>query len=226
VEADMLVLTDGRVLEGQFVAGSESFIQFRTSDGIQSIPIEQISALHLRPAGDSVQAVSVIDSAVSPSPAAEPTALAAGAVVVPAGTELRLRFDKEVSTSSHKSGASFQAMLAADLSVQGQVVAAKGSLVQGRVAEVRGGKKLGTQVLKLALTSLSVHNQKVPLITGNFGLERGSGQNPRLVGAEQAAGSNESVLDLEEFVEGSDHVRVPRGAVLQVSLREPVALFP
>ena len=225
--ADMLVLTDGRVLEGKFVAGSETFIQFRTAEGLQSIALDQISSLHLKPGADTSHAAAVVvDSGIPSAQAVEPAALAPGAVLVPAGTKLQIRFDKEITTSSHDVGASFQAVLMSDLQAEGQVVAAKGSIVQGRVAEVRGGKKLGTQVLRLSLTSVSLHNQKVPLVTGNFGLERGTGQAPRLVGAEQAAGPGGELLDMQKFADGSDKLKIPKGALLQVPLREPAALFP
>lgn len=223
--ADLLVLKDGRVMEGAFVAGSESFIQFRTGEELLSIPLGEISSLVFKSTGDTMATAMVPDSTPTMPPVVAAPSLAPGALLVPAGTKLRLRIDKELS-SDQKPGASFQATLEEDLMVEGKLAAAKGSKVLGRIAEVRGGKKLGTQFLKLSLLSLSVHNQKVPLVTENFGPERATGQPPRLVGAEQATGSDGSKFELEQFADGQNHLKVPQGTVLVVALRESVALFP
>lgn len=220
--ADMLVLKDGRVVEGRFVAGSESFIQFRTESGIESFPLDLVSSIHLT---SDTLSHSAGASGAALSPASETALLPAGALIVPSGTTLWLRMDSEISSSSEDAGDSFEAKLDSDLVVDGRLAAARGSVVRGQIAEVRGGKKLGAQYLKLKLLNLTVGNRKIPLVTANFGVERSSGDVPKLIGAEQAApAGSESGPDV--FAEDRDHVKIPKGTVFGVPLREPVALYP
>lgn len=223
--ADMLVLKDGRVVEGRFVAGSESFIQFRTESGIESFPLDIVSSIHLKSDGDTTLSHTAGASGAARSPTSETALLPAGAVLVPAGTTLWLRFDSEISSSSEDAGDSFDAKLDSDLVADGRLAAARGSVVRGQIAEVRGGKKLGAQYLKVKLLNLTVGNRKIPLVTANFGVERSSGDVPKLIGAEQAAPAG-SESDPDMFAEDKDHVRIPKGTVFGVPLREPVALYP
>lgn len=220
VRADMLVLADGRVVEGHFVAGSETFIQFRTAGTIQSYPLDQVSSILLKPGEDSLSGM-----ASASMPATEPTVLPAGAIMVPSGTRLWIRFNSKISTASEETGDSFNAVLDSDLVVDGKVAAVHGSAVQGQVVEVRGGKKLGSQYLKMKLLNLTIGNQRVPLSTGTFGLERSTGAAPKLTAAELVATSEEA-HGADAFAEGKDHVRIPKGTVLIVPLAEPVALYP
>jgi hypothetical protein len=46
------------------------------------------------------------------------------------------------------------------------------------------------------------------------------------VGAELAAGHDGAKPAPEQFLKDQDHVRIPRGTVLQVPLKEAVALYP
>ena len=230
--ADMLVMQDGRIVEGEFVAGSEAFIQFRSEGKIESYPRAEVSAIHLSPvtASTSAAGVPTTDSlaAVSPASAAAADAtpaLAAGAVLVPAGTKLVVKFSKTVSSSSHKAGAAVQATLESDVVVNGAVAVAKGSAVTGQVVEARGGKEIGAMYLKLKLTSVAVRNQKVPVITAPFGVEGGQDGKGKVVGAELVAPSGDQNGSPVQLMK-DNHARLPEGAVLEVPLKESVALYP
>jgi hypothetical protein len=224
--ADMLVMQDGRIVEGEFVAGSEAFIQFRSEGKIESYPRAEVSAIHLSPlpASASAAGVPTNDSlaAVSPAAADVAPALAAGAVLVPAGTKLVVKFSKTVSSSSHKAGASVQATLESDVVVNGAVAVAKGSAVTGQVVEARGGKQIGAMYLKLKLTSVAVRNQKVPIVTSAFGVEGGADGKGKVVGADFVTVPDEKKTPLLK----DNHAQLPAGTVLEVPLKESVALYP
>ena len=227
--ADMLVLKDGTVIQGDFVGGSDAFIQFKSQDTVRSYPLHQVTSLNLTPRPESgtaavaapfggVVTMGSVSSEDSPPP---------GSLLIPAGTKLLVNFKDKLSSKSHKPGAAFQAVLERDLAVDGGVAAPKGSTVHGRVVDSRGGKKLGAQYLKLTLTSISIHNQKVPILTDAFGVEAGGSAGGKIVGPAtmlppgQAGGEpdTESLID-------RDHVQIPEGTILEVPIKEAVAVTP
>jgi hypothetical protein len=238
--ADMLVLKDGKVIEGDFVAGNEANIQFRSKGAgtIESYPLNQITTITLSPrpeasAGGAI-AVPVAGAGVVAATAVPGTS--PDVVTLPAGTKLMINFPKAVSTASHPKGSSFQVVLEQDLAVEGKMVAPKGTPVYGQVVDARGGKKLGAQFLKLTLTGLSVHNQKVPIVTEGFGVEGGAGGTAKTVGAAalvgaaidggEGAAKGAAVGGAISLLAPGSHVQFPAGTILEVPLKEAVAVIP
>lgn len=243
-QADMLVLKDGRTVQGDFVAGSDAFIQFKADGKIESYPLYQITTMTLAPrpepapqaAPAGAVAVPVAAGAAVGTTVASTSAPASGAVTVPAGTKLMINFPKAVSTASYPKGAAFQVVLEQDLAVNGVVAAPKGTPVYGQVVDSRGGKKIGAQYLKLTLTGLSIHNQKVPIVTETFGVEGGAGGTAKTVGAAalvgaaidggEGAAKGAAVGGALALMTPGSHVQFPAGTMLEVPLKEAVAVIP
>lgn len=227
--ADMLVLKDGTVIQGDFVGGSDAFIQFKSQDTVRSYPLHQVTSLNLTPRPESgvVAVAAPVGGVAVMGSVSAGESLPPGSLVIPAGTRMTVRFTEKLSSNSHKPGASFQAALEQDLTVDGVVAAPARSTVYGRVVDSRGGKKLGAQFLKVTLTSISIHNQKVPIITDAFGVEGGGSAGGKIVGpASMAAPAQAGEKPESESLTDRDHVQIPKGTILEVPLKEAVAVIP
>ena len=109
----------------------------------------------------------------TPPPARRPTSTASptprtASVTLPAGTQLSVAMDAEVSTKDKAVGDTFTAKLADDVVADGKVVLPAGSVVTGHVVEsVRPGKIKGRGRLVLAYDSVEANGKTYPLdITG------------------------------------------------------------
>lgn len=150
VSADTLQLKDGRVLTGMYKSGSASVIEFEVDGSINTYKLESIISLTFQRTAPSV----------SQKPAAT-----TGPVTINAGTQLMVRNETNLVTGRIKKGDRFTARLEGNLVVNGQVIAAGGSTVYGRVVESRAGKKLGVAKLVLELTDIKIGGQMYPLVT-------------------------------------------------------------
>jgi len=89
------------------------------------------------------------------------------ALVLPAGTSIRVRTTTALSTKQNQTGDSFTATLASDLVHDGVTVATRGATVKGQVVESDpGGRVKGRAQLAVQLTSLeTVDGTVVPIST-------------------------------------------------------------
>lgn len=114
----------------------------------------------------------------SSRPAAKPAEMARSAapeaaaapkvqsVVLDAGTVLRVRTTSTISTKTATAGDVFEASLAEPVTSGGREVLPKGAAVQGRVVEAdAGGRVKGLASLSLALTSVTVRGNSIPIAT-------------------------------------------------------------
>lgn len=89
-----------------------------------------------------------------PAPVAPPPP-----IIVPAGTKLVVRTTSIISSKNANPGDTFDATLNEDLRIDNQVVASKGSRVQGRVVTTDpGGRVKGKASLSVELTTLDLVN--------------------------------------------------------------------
>lgn len=98
------------------------------------------------------------------------TALAA--VTVPAGTSFLVRLSQTLSSDQLSAGHRFTARLEADLVADGQVVAARGSTVYGRITQAKKSRRAsGTASIAFTLTDIMIDNQLKPIVTDEVGGE-------------------------------------------------------
>jgi hypothetical protein len=78
-------------------------------------------------------------------------------LVIPAGTWINIRVNQPVSTDHNLAGDAFSGTLVQPVVVDGFVVARRGQMISGRVAEAdRGGRVKGTSRLGLEITEISL----------------------------------------------------------------------
>src|SRR6202795_2370067 len=93
---------------------------------------------------------------------------------IPAGTPLSVRIGQTISSKDAKSGDTWVGTLAADLSVDGKVLALKGAPVQGIIVSAKGsGRISGTADLQLQVTAITIDEKSQPVVTASVGQEGG-----------------------------------------------------
>jgi len=100
-------------------------------------------------------------------PNGPPAQAAPPSLTLPAGTFVTVRIDQMLSSDKNQAGDAFSATLARPLIAQGVVVAQRGQMLGGRVAEAeKAGRVKGVSRLTVQLTDLTlVDGQQVPIKT-------------------------------------------------------------
>jgi len=87
-------------------------------------------------------------------------------VAIPSGTKLQVRLQNPLDTAVNKSGDTFRAILDKDVEVDGKVIAARGSILEGKLSQVaRSGRIEGRASMALQLTNLQVGDESYPIQT-------------------------------------------------------------
>lgn len=74
---------------------------------------------------------------------------------LPAGTAIRVTLNSEIDTTNTQANTPFRAELAENIQNEGRVVIPQGSIVEGRVTQVRGGKRIrGTALIHLQMDNI------------------------------------------------------------------------
>lgn len=217
--AQTLTLHDGQVFKGRYLGGTPDRVRLSVSGDTMSFLTVDVRSLTFDP----------------PPPPPPVAASNPGTITVPAGTRLMIRTQSPLMTATVQTGQRFTVKLEADLVANGQVVAARGTPVYGRVVEARAGKRLaGRARLILELTDLSIHNQLVPVITDRLALEGDrAGTLKRTAGGAAIGG----ILEGDDgVVTGSavgaglslltpgKQIRIPSGTLIDFRIQQPVTL--
>ena len=190
--ADTLELKDGRVLQGRYLGGTQAVLRFEIDGNIQTFSVNDIVALTFTHGGGS--------AAAAPAPALAPTApvaqaqpvAAGGSVTIPAGQSILVRMIDSVDSSKNHVGDIFHASLETDLTVNGALVARKGTDVYGRLAEAKeAGHISGSSELQLELTRMVIDGHDYPVVSSDYTLQgKGRGSNTaKKVGGGAVAGA-------------------------------------
>lgn len=187
--ADTLKLRSGQTVQGKYLGGTDSRIDFLVSGHVQGYNVTDVQSLSFdgkpygqsaadAPAGttrSSAQPYTAdpetpVSSAPMPSSAAVSSpAPSASSLTIPTGTTLVVRMIDGVDSSVNKVGDTFNASLEAPLVVGDTVLAPKGADVYGRLVESRqAGHIQGQSELRLELTGVKIHNQVVSIVTGAY----------------------------------------------------------
>lgn len=114
------------------------------------------------------------------------------ALVVPAGTEIRIRMADPLDTRTSQPGDRFRAILDRDLVADRQVVARAGSDVEGQVVDVvEAGKVQGRSELSFTLTSLSAGGRtyRIDTDTKHMRAESSVKEDAAIIGGTTGAGA-------------------------------------
>ena len=215
----MLVKPDNSVIHGKFKGGTDSAILFEVSGQVQQVSLSEVLLL-------------VMNSPKTASGTAPATAAAAAPAsgTAPAGTKLMVNLMKDVSTASHKEGATIEGVLAVPLTVEGRVLAPADTKVFGKVLDSRGGRVVGGSYILFTFTSLLVGDQTIPIKTSEVGAEAGKGQTAKAVGAGALIGAAAGSAATGAAIGGAaavlmsrnNHLQIAAGTKAEVSLLEPV----
>jgi hypothetical protein len=179
--ADTLELKDGRVLQGRYLGGTQAVLRFEVDGNIQTFGVNDIVALTFTHGGGGSASVAPARSlAPTPAPVAQAQPVSAGGTVtIPAGQPILVRMIDSVDSSKNHVGDIFHASLETDLTVNGALVARKGTDVYGRLAEAKeAGHIAGSSELQLELTRMVIDGRDYPVVSSDYTLQgKGRGKN-------------------------------------------------
>ncbi len=118
--------------------------------------------------------------------------LVAAGQTIPAGTRLTIRMGSEISSATARTGQTFDATLAGNLTANGQTIARAGAPVRGKVTLAKSSGRLHVPgELSLRLTSVAVNGKMVPISSGAYHLTGKSHtkSNVTKIGGGAAAGA-------------------------------------
>jgi len=224
---DTLRLKNGQVLEGYFVGGSATGVQFVGTDGqSKTYPLSEVASMSYGP----VQA---------PAPLPPPAPVK---VQVPAGTVLLVTMTDTLDSSTCYTGQRFTGTLAANLAAEGSVVAKKGTVVYGEVADCSSAHRMfGKSQLKIQLTQIIQQGNAVPIITNVFDTDgksstartakrtlggAGLGAIFGAIGGNAGMGAaiGAAAGGVLSVVQRGDQVQIPSEAQVDFRLQAPVTL--
>lgn len=102
-------------------------------------------------------------------------------IEVPTGSPVYIRLQDPISSATAQEGQSFPAVLDEPIVVEGQTIAAQGTVVTGRVVAARQSVHLhDAGYLRLTLSSITLNGKTVPLQTSSLFVKGGSFRNRNL----------------------------------------------
>jgi hypothetical protein len=242
--ADTLELRDGRVLQGRYLGGTQAVLRFEANGDIQTFNVTDIVALTFTANGG---AASPVGAAAPVAPRSALASAAGGTVTIPAGQSLLVRMIDGVDSSKNHVGDIFHATLETDLTVNGVLIARKGTDVYGRLAEAKeAGHISGSSELMLELTRMVIDGHDYPVVSSDYTLQgKGRGKNTAekvgggaalgaiigaiagggkgaAIGAGVGAGAGGAVQVLTR----GQQVKVPSETLLEFRLQQPATVTP
>jgi hypothetical protein len=242
--ADTLELKDGRVLQGRYLGGTQAVLRFEANGDIQTFNVTDIVALTFTGYNGAAAPVA---GAAQVVPRSASASAAGGMVTIPAGESLLVRMIDGVDSSKNHVGDIFHASLETDLTVNGVLVARKGTDVYGRLAEAKeAGHIKGSSELQLELTRMVIDGHDYPVVSSDYTLQgKGRGKNTAekvgggaalgaiigaiagggkgaAIGAGVGAGAGGAVQVLTR----GQQVKVPSETLLEFRLQQPATVTP
>src|SRR5438552_8517401 len=118
--------------------------------------------------------------------------LVAAGQTVPAGTRLTIRMGSEISSTTARTGQTFDATLARNVTTNGQTIAKAGAPVRGKVTLAKSSGRLHVPgELSLRLTSVDANGHAVPMSSSSYHVKGKSHtkSNAEKIGGGPAAGA-------------------------------------
>jgi outer membrane lipoprotein SlyB len=167
LQADVVKLKDGRAIQGIFLGGNTRQIDFLSPGGqTLNFPLTSVASV----AFSALPGASGGGGAPGGGTPAAPTASAAPAarpaVLIPAGTSLRVRTIDNIDVDSSAAGAKYRASLDDPIMVGGAVVIPKGADAMLQAVKVQqSGKMKGSDLIQLKVIAVSVGGTSYPVVT-------------------------------------------------------------
>jgi hypothetical protein len=262
--ADQIILKDGTVYSGKFIRGDAKLIDFRILGRVESFkttdianlvfgepeletpstPVQKEPAASLPDRNETAPAEEKPRPPLSRSDEGHPDTRTS-TVTVPTGMALVVRTTTEIDTERNRVGDSFDAILDQNLVSGTQTVAARGSLIKGRIAYAQeSGKFTGQTQLILELMELVANGKTYPLRTSDYS-ELGSSRGNRtaatvggtaalgaIIGAIAGGGKGAAIGGASGAAVGTgvqvitkgEVLRIPAETVLEFRLQSPLVV--
>ncbi|HXJ13745.1 MAG TPA: hypothetical protein VNH19_15825 [Candidatus Limnocylindrales bacterium] len=166
-------------------------------------------------------------------------------VSVPAGTRILIRTVDPIDSSKQKTGYRFKASLETNLQVENTIVAPRGTVVYGRLAEASSaGRMSGSSQLTLELTDIVINGTSYPLMTSTYEI-KGKGEGKKtagkvlggaglgaLIGGIAGGGTGAAIGVVAGAVGGTalaaskkgEQLQIPSESLLEFRIEQPVSL--
>jgi hypothetical protein len=235
LNADTIILRDGKTIPGTFLGGNTRQIDFAADHGpTLKIPIDQIVSLAFSP------------PRVAPPPKPAPPPSSRPAVVIPGGTTFRIRTIDPIDVDKTNAGVMFRASIDDPIMMGGKVVVARGADVALVAAKVQqGGKMKGSDLISLKVNTISVGGKAYPVVT-NLVEQKSSGEGKKTtkkvlggaglgaaIGGIAGGGSGAAIGALAGAAAGTaisasgePHLKVPSETRLEFQLAADVKVVP
>jgi hypothetical protein len=180
-----------------------------------------------------------------PAMTANPAAQSQKKITVPAGTRILIRMIDSIDSSKQKTGYRFTASLEANLQAENVVVAPRGTMIYGRLAQASSaGKMSGSSQLTLELTDIVINGTAYALLTSTFEI-KGKGEGKKtagkviggaglgaLIGGIAGGGAGAGIGALVGAAGGTaiaaskkgEQLQIPSESLLEFRLQQPVKL--
>jgi hypothetical protein len=242
LSADTLILRDGRAIQGTFVSGSARQITFITPSG-QTLQVPIASVMSLTFSAPAAAVAAAPKPAPTPPPAQRPAA-AKPAVIIPAGTTLRISTIDAIDVDTSQAGKTFRASLSDPIMSGGNVLIPRGAPVVLVAAKVeQGGSMKGSDLIQLKANSVTVGGKQVPVVT-NIVEQKTAGEGKKTtrktlggaglgaaIGAIAGGGQGAAIGALAGgaagaivSASGQPHLKIPAETVLQFQLLADVRI--
>lgn len=171
-------------------------------------------------------------------PATSPAFDAPTGVTVPIGTVFMVRMYDSVNTKQHKAGHRWTATLEADLVVDGQTIAPRGSVLYGVVSQVQSARRVvGKSSLTLLPTDLMIGSRMYPISAGEIQAVAASGSGAKTVGRTARAAAIGGLIDGSSgaktgakvglgasILSDDGQIQIAAGTLLEFPLAQPLSL--
>lgn len=185
--ADTITLHSGDVVQGTFLGGTARQIRMDVNGNVQTFDVAQVQSVtfmdpNYAPPAPPPSAPQPPQNSYPPdrgynnsAQVAPPLPPAAYGLTIPADTAVTVRMIDPVNSETAQLGQTFRASLDEPIFVDGQQVAGRGADVVTKLVEDRqSGKFEGRAVLTLALVSINLNGQLVPVTSSDVKTESAS----------------------------------------------------
>jgi hypothetical protein len=160
LNADTLILRDGKAIQGTYVGGTTKQISFASSGGTMQVPVSNVMSITFSAPAAAVAAAPKPAAATAAAPAAK------SAIVLPAGTTLRISTIDAIDVDAAQAGKTFRGSLSDPLMSGGTVLVPRGAAVVLIAAKVeQGGSMKGSDLIQLKANTMTVGGKAVPIVT-------------------------------------------------------------
>jgi len=221
--ADTLELANGQVHEGSFIGSSNGIVMFDTGTGIEAFPQSEVIGIFFS---------SGVETAVARIEDSGPES-----ITIPAGTRLVIRTVESIDSRQHSAGHRFRGQTEGALVVDGVTAVPRGSFVHGRlIAANQSGRMAGSSELVAEFTDVMINDQLIPMSTGVLSAQTGGeagrtvGRTARaaavggLMGGSSGARTGARVGLGASILTSGSSVNIPRGTILETTLRTPLTV--